>query len=129
MMRFNRLMSWVVLAGFIFGVAGVARAADESAGRAVALLPEAYRADVTRALGEAGKNQAELIGAIEGVKAEQRVGVAFLIANMPLRDLTSLSKDFLVENVTLAYAAREASDWAKADPSALLAIIGVPTEN
>jgi len=116
MMRFNRLMSWVVLAGFIFGVAGVARAADESAGRAVALLPEAYRADVTRALGEAGKNQAELIGAIEGVKAEQRVGVAFLIANMPLRDLTSLSKDFLVENVTLAYAAREASDWAKAIP-------------
>jgi hypothetical protein len=116
MMKLSRSICWVVFASFTFAFQGVSHAADDIAARAVALLPASYRDEVTRALASADKNQHELINAIESVKPEQRTGIAFLIANMPQRDLTSLSKDFLVENVSLAYQAREATPWAKAIP-------------
>jgi alpha-galactosidase len=103
----------------VFCLAEPLRAADgpgDRVGRAVALLPEAYRADVSHALANAGDNQAELLGAIENATPAHRMAIAFLIANMPQRDLNTLTKDFLLENTELAYQAREETAWAKAIP-------------
>jgi hypothetical protein len=47
---------------------------------------------------------------------EHRTAVKFLIENMPERDLQSLTREFVLENVALAYAARKASTWAAAIP-------------
>ena len=42
--------------------------------------------------------------------------MAFLVANMPDRDLKSLHADFLLENVDLAYKARNETAWGKQVP-------------
>ena len=85
----------------------------------VSLAPEAYRPAVTKALAAAGDNRAELAGVLTSVKPEQREAAAFLIANMPRRDLTSLSKAYLVEHVELAFRAREELPWGRALPDEL----------
>ncbi|MDF1701686.1 MAG: transglutaminase domain-containing protein [Planctomycetota bacterium] len=43
----------------------------------------------------------------------------FLVQGMPPRDLKALSKDFLLENLTLALKAREQFPWAQALPEAV----------
>ena len=45
--------------------------------------------------------------------------MAFLVANMPDRDLQSLHADFLLENVDLAYKARNETAWGKQIPEDL----------
>jgi poly(3-hydroxybutyrate) depolymerase len=72
---------------------------------------------VAEAIGRAGKNQPELEKAISAVQGEQREAMEFLIANMPDRDLTSLSSDFLVENVRLAFDARDTAPWKDSIPN------------
>ena len=62
--------------------------------------------DVEKALAKSKDNRAELEKALAGVPQEQRKGMAFLVANMPERDLTSLKADFLLTNCELAYKAR-----------------------
>ena len=64
-------------------------------------------------LQQAGTNRAALVSALEKTPAAQREGMQFLIVNMPERDLVSLSADFLLENVALAYESWEKSPWAK----------------
>lgn len=59
----------------------------------------------------AGKNKEQLESAIKNAPETQRAAVEFLIANMPQRDLVSLSESFLLENVRLAYEARAKSPW------------------
>ncbi len=76
-------------------------------------LPEAYRTDVSKALSAAGSNRENLLSALETLKDKEREGLAFLIANMPEKDLKSLSSKLLTENVTLAYRAAEKAPWAK----------------
>lgn len=112
----HRHLLWLLLTALIVSGGGTARAADDPVARAAGLVPQAYREQVTRALSQAGDNQTQLIGAIEAVKPEHRMAVAFLIANMPQRDLNTLTKDYLVENIDLAYQAREATAWAKVIP-------------
>jgi hypothetical protein len=80
------------------------------------LIPEAYQPPVKKALKGAGKNGLELIRAITFASAEQREGVAFLLANMPRRDLRSISFELLIENVQLAYKVREQVPWGKDIP-------------
>jgi zinc protease len=96
---------------------------DASAGaavkEAVARLPAEYQAAVAQALDRAWPNEAQLIAAIRAVKPEHREGLAFLLANMPDRDLRSLSKGFLVENIELAYRARDEAPWGKSLPKEL----------
>lgn len=86
----------------------------------VPLLPAAappvaawWPAEVERALGRAGANRGELRDALYRVPAAQRKGMAFLIANMPDRDLRSLRAGFLLENVALAYRARDEVRWGR----------------
>jgi transglutaminase-like putative cysteine protease len=66
-----------------------------------------WPAEVGRALARAGANRAELVKALRGAPPGQRAGIAFLVANMPERDLSSLSAAFLLDNLRLAYRARD----------------------
>ncbi len=66
---------------------------------------------VEQALIKAGANRAELVAALEGVPAEHRDGMQFLVANMPLSDLQTLSARFLLENVALAYDGWDRAPW------------------
>jgi len=97
--------------------------------KAVAILPENYQKDVYAALLRAGENQAELLAAIKAVEENQREEVAFLIADMPDRDLTTLKKDFLVENIEFACKARQKTEWAKAIPRELFLNYVLPYVN
>lgn len=68
------------------------------------------------ALSQAGSNRAQIARALESVHGEEREGMEFLVANMPPDDLSSLSAEFLVDNVTLAYLARRTAVWGPAVP-------------
>ncbi len=68
-------------------------------------------AEVEAALSRAGKNRPALEKALKNAPAEQHQGMEFLIANMPDADLQSLSADFLLENVALAYRAKKQFAW------------------
>ena len=80
---------------------------------------EDYLALAQKAISHAGDNAAELQKAIELAPAEQKNGMAFLIAYMPPSDLTSLKSDFLLENAKWAYKARAEFPWAKNIPEAI----------
>ncbi|MCY3024261.1 MAG: transglutaminase domain-containing protein, partial [Planctomycetota bacterium] len=78
------------------------------------VVPEKDRPVVLDALLRAGKNGEGLLRALEGLDGEARGGLAFLIANMPPRDLKEISGERLADDVRLAYRARDAAPW-KAD--------------
>ncbi len=82
-------------------------------------VPEKYHVLLDAAMVKAGENKAELEKALNAAPAEIKEGMAFLIAYMPERDLTSLTGDFLLNNVKLAYEARERFAWAKAVPDSI----------
>lgn len=82
-------------------------------------VPEKYHAILNSAFEKAGENAKELKSALNQVPAEQKEGMAFLISYMPKRDLTSLKADFLIENSTLAYVAREKYSWCKQLPDSI----------
>ncbi len=82
----------------------------------VATAPAEYRGELSAQLERAGGNRTELVRAMSACKPEQRESMAFLLANMPERDLTSLKADFLLKNVDLAYEARQRSAWAATVP-------------
>jgi hypothetical protein len=88
---------------------------------AVAAQPPAkwWTEDVDRALAQAKDNRAELEKALTAVPEGQRKGMAFLVANMPETDLTSLTAEFLLTNTNLAYKARAAVPWGKDIPEAI----------
>ena len=69
--------------------------------------------DVIKALANAGENKIELITALRLAPADQRKGVAFLIANMPDTDLKSLDRYFLLDNAALAYQTRTETPWGR----------------
>lgn len=66
---------------------------------------------VTAALDRAGDNRVQLQRALDDAPAAQRESVEFLLANMPERDLRSLSAEFLLENVKLAHEAWDQATW------------------
>lgn len=72
--------------------------------------------EVEQALGRAKANRPVLEQALTVVPTEQRPGLAFLVSHMPDGDLTSLTADFLLTNVRLAYRARSEFPWSKAVP-------------
>ncbi|MBY0459964.1 MAG: transglutaminase-like domain-containing protein, partial [Gemmataceae bacterium] len=72
--------------------------------------------DVEIALKGANDNRKELEKALNEVPKGQRTGMAFLIANMPDGDLTTLKAEFLLTNTALAYKAREETPWGKDVP-------------
>lgn len=84
--------------------------------KAVDLLPEKYRPAVLAALGRAGTNRHELLAAINQSRPEHRTATAFLIANMPDRDLTSLTGTFIRTNVELSCRTRAKAPWGRSIP-------------
>ncbi|MDG2012361.1 MAG: transglutaminase domain-containing protein [Pirellulaceae bacterium] len=67
-------------------------------------------------LTEAGENQQELRQALKEVKYEHRRALEFLIEHMPTADLKSLSADYLLENIELAYQGINEVPWGKQIP-------------
>jgi hypothetical protein len=86
---------------------------------ALDLLPVEARAAVADQLARAGDNAPRLIDAIVRAPEAQRKAVGYLLAHMPEVDLKGLSADFLLNNVRLAYLAREATPWAAKVPEEL----------
>lgn len=82
-------------------------------------IPEKYHAGLETALVAASENRAELETALNMVPDSQKEAMAFLIVNMPQRDLKSLSAGFLKENVHYAYKARATFPWAKSIPDSV----------
>lgn len=81
------------------------------------LLTESEKEDpLQAALDWAGDNRPELEKALRDVPADHREAMVFLISNMPERDLRTLSADFLLENVRLAYKVWEKAPWKKDIP-------------
>ena len=66
---------------------------------------------VSEALNRSGGNRAQLRLALDSCPIGQREGMEFLIANMPERDLLSLTAEFLLEDVRLAYQLWGNSAW------------------
>ncbi len=80
----------------------------------------AKRSDaVEKQLAKAKDNRKELEKALDGVPAEQRKGMEFLVANMPDSDLTTLKAEFLKSNCALAYKAKKDLPWGMAIPEAI----------
>jgi hypothetical protein len=73
-------------------------------------------ARVGQALERAGENAREIEHALDMTPKDQKKAMAFLIAYMPQKDLETLGSDFLLENVALAYRARETFPWCQALP-------------
>ncbi len=82
-------------------------------------VPDKYTGLLETAFLKAGENAGELEKAMKDCRRERREGMAYLIAYMPERDLTALKGDFLLENVNLAYDARERFVWAKEVPDSI----------
>jgi predicted esterase len=104
---YNNLLGGLVVALVALPLLPAALAQDKAAW---------WPADVEEALGRAAKNRPELEKALHATPADQRKGMAFLIANMPERDLRSLRADFLLDNVALAYKARQEVPWGPKIP-------------
>ncbi len=68
-------------------------------------------AAISSALERAGTNRSQIQAALDRSPAKQREGMQFLVAHMPDHDLKTLTAEFLLENVRLAYQAREESSW------------------
>ncbi len=120
-LRTTALVLLVLMVGG--GTAGepAAWAEEEGSGHAALLaeVPEEFREDVAKALGQAGENAAALAAAFEKLDAEEREGWAFLVANMPAGDLRSVPEATLTEHVEYAYRARRELPWTKGVPRAL----------
>jgi len=107
---------------FLSGIAAVpARAGDEpvTLNDAVSMVPSEYRHQLVQRLSAADDNQQQWLDTIAKAKPEHREALAFLLVNMPTRDLTSLKGEFLLQNITLAYEARAGHPWAAAVPQEL----------
>ena len=82
-------------------------------------ISDEYYVLLDSAFVKAGENANELQTALAEAPQEQKDGMAFLISYMPESDLTSLSADFLLENVDYAYKAREKYAWCAALPDSI----------
>ena len=73
---------------------------------AVLLLPAAYRLDALDGLAFAGSRAARYVDEIRAAGPDERTCLAFLLANMPERDLRSVEPGDIVENARFALKAR-----------------------
>lgn len=85
----------------------------------VSLVPSEYRHRLVQQLSLAEGNRDRLLTMIAEAPADEREAQAFLLANMPERDLTSLSPEFLRKVVQLALQARNRCEWTRAIPKEL----------
>jgi transglutaminase-like putative cysteine protease/predicted esterase len=67
--------------------------------------------DVEKQLAAAGTNRAEITKALTTIAEPRRQSMEFLVQYMPVIDLTTLSADYLLQNVTLACDAWDKAPW------------------
>ncbi len=66
---------------------------------------------IAQVLESAGENKLQIEKALAEIEPEYKTGMEFLIRNMPEQDCRTLSADFLLENVRLAYQAWKNAKW------------------
>lgn len=79
-------------------------------------IPAEFALDLEFALYRAKENTPQLLKALNAVKGEERVSMAFLISQMPMYDLTTLKANFLIDNVQLAHHSMQQVSWGKDIP-------------
>ncbi|NME71780.1 transglutaminase-like domain-containing protein [Flammeovirga aprica] len=82
-------------------------------------IDQEYHQLLDNALTKAGKNKTEIEKALNSVTEEKKNGMAFLIAYMPERDLKSLKSEYLINNINLAYQAKNEFPWAQTLPDSI----------
>ena len=90
------------------------------------LIPGEFRLEVIEALQTAGRRAALFVDAVRHAPPEDRPGLAFLLANMPARDLASLDVAGFAEDVHLAYEARRTIPLASGVPQDIFLNYVVP---
>ena len=76
-----------------------------------------WSASVESALVQSGTNRPELVKALNEANPGQRQGMQFLIENMPEQDLKSLTADFLLDNLRMAYKGWQEAPWGITIPT------------
>lgn len=71
------------------------------------------------AISRSGENRQQIEAALAGALPGQRAGMEFLIIHMPEKDLRSLTAEYLLSNLKLAYKAWEESPWRAQVPEEL----------
>jgi len=103
----RRAGDWLGLALMLLGaIQAGATLADDTAPAA-----DELDARIAEALASAGDNRPQIESALASSPADQREGMRFLVANMPPRDLQSLTAAYLLENCELAYREFRAAPW------------------
>lgn len=100
---------------FIYFLSGCSTKADEN--KSSNHIGKDKETITNVAIKKAGKNSDQIIASIENCSDEQLEGLYFLLENMPERDLKSLSKKFLLENVVLSYKVLDSVKWGKNIPT------------
>ncbi len=100
-------MKPILATAFAFLVATFATAADWPTKEIESVLPLAKG------------NRTEIEKALHATPEAQRKGMAFLLVNMPEKDLRTLKAEFLLKNAELAYKTRKEFPWAKTVPDNL----------
>ncbi|HUO10031.1 MAG TPA: transglutaminase-like domain-containing protein [Phycisphaerae bacterium] len=95
----------------------------------LALVSSDERPALEHALSLAAECRSQWLDALRDAPPEQRDALAFLIAGMPACDLRTLSKDFILENLRLAFAARAAAPWSHDIPEEIFRDAILPYAN
>jgi hypothetical protein len=90
-----------------------------SAGKPATSVASPPATPLAQALDRAGANGPQIEQALREAPASQREGMRFLVENMPDTDLRTLTSNYLLENVAIAYAALENSPWKARIPKDL----------
>jgi len=98
---------------FILLLSALPASASESLPNEIAdRIPAKYAEGVERAITNAGENAATFVRIFTDCPDETLVGAAFLVASMPVVDLAVMDYDTFMDNLRLAYEARETFIYA-----------------
>jgi transglutaminase-like putative cysteine protease len=125
----RKICTGIVWAVFIFPFSAVGAERAAELNETIGLVPAEYRHELVQRLSMAEGKRDEWLAAIARAPAEQREAVAFLLVNMPERDLKSLTDEFVLRNVAAAFAARGANAWASGVPREIFLNDIVPYSN
>src|SRR5579864_6876843 len=110
--------SWLFVAAMLvsafFPRPGSCEVVDSN--QAIVMAPEEYCHQLVQQLSLAEDNRQQWLDTLAKCPPDHRQALAFLLVNMPERDLKSLKGDFVLRDVALAFAARGRSSWAASVP-------------
>jgi dienelactone hydrolase len=104
---FGLCLAAACVAWLALGSAALAQPAVDATAEAATVDPALVQA----ALERAGDNRAQLEQALRDVPADERTGLEYLLAYMPADDCRTLTAEYLLQNVALAYRAWREAPW------------------